>query len=311
MFPGKISITTTLYNSSSYIDEFYQRCIESIASKFESYEFVFVNDGSPDNSLEVVRELAKRDHNVKVVDFSKNFGHHKALLSSLDYSSGDFVYLTDVDLEEEPELFSDFWELFNSGQQIDMVYGTQVSRKGGFFERVSGSIYYKMMTSLLDAKMPENIATTRLMSRRYVNALTLFKEQEVFIAGLAVITGFNSVELKIKKLSSSVTSYSFGAKINLLVRGVISFSAKPLYFIFILGLLILVASFLLVGVVIAKKLFWGVDITGWASLMIVALFSCGVITFSIGICAIYLSKIFTEVKNRPYIIVKEKINFDE
>jgi len=311
MINKKISICTTLYSSEDYILEFYERAKKEIADSFEEYEFIFVNDGSPDNSVRIVEEICDKDLNVKLIDFSRNFGHHKALMTSIQYSSGDYVYLTDVDLEEKPEDFQQFWDEMKSSLDVDMIYATQQTRKGSFFEKISGDVFYWAFEKLSTVKVPRNIVTTRLMTKRYASALTQFKEHEIFIAGLAVLAGFGAREVKISKLSHSPSSYSLGKRLALLINGVSSFSEKPLYMIFWMGLGVLFFSLLFSLYVLYGKFFLSTTITGWTSLMLVMLFCSGFIIFSLGIISIYLSKIFIESKNRPYVVVKNVINHEK
>lgn len=304
----KLSIVTTLYNSEIYILEFYKRCKDLLLDDFEEYEFVFVNDGSPDNSISVVEKIAFDDKNVKVVDLSRNFGHHKALLTGLKYSTGDLVFMLDVDLEEDPSIFFQYIEAMESSDDIDHVFGSQESRKGGVIERITGDIFYKVFNYLTFVPVEKNIITARLMSRRFVNSLIEFREQEVFIAGLATLTGYNSKHILINKKSSSETSYSLLLRFKLLVNGVTSFSSKPLFLIFYLGLIILSGSSLSALYILVLKLTSATVLPGWTSLIIVTLLMGGLVLLCIGIVAIYLSKMFLEQKNRPYVIIKKILN---
>ena len=186
----KLSIVATLYQSAPHIHEFHQRA-SAVAQELagDDYEIVLVNDGSPDNSLDLAVQLAEDDRHLVVVDLSRNFGHHKAMLTGLSHAKGDQVFLIDSDLEEEPEWLLEF-ERQLERDSCDVVYGVQSKRKGGWFERISGWLFYKIFNVLTDTKVPANMVTARLMTRRYLDALLLHGERALSIGGLYVITGF-------------------------------------------------------------------------------------------------------------------------
>ena len=140
----KLSIVTTLYKSSEYVEEFYKRITKEAKKITDDYEIIFVDDGSPDDSLKKCVSLHKQDQKIKVIELSRNFGHHKAIMTGLSYAKGDFVFLIDSDLEEDPEFLEIFWEELQSGEDLDVVYGLQKSRKGGWFEKFSGGLFYKV-----------------------------------------------------------------------------------------------------------------------------------------------------------------------
>ena len=239
----KLSIVATLYQSADYIEEFYSRASAAAISLVgENYEIVLVNDGSPDNSLDIAISLTERDHHVVLVDLSRNFGHHKAMMTGLAHANGEKVFLIDSDLEEEPEYLTSFSEQLQQ-QSCDVVYGVQEQRKGGWFERWSGRWFYRFFQALTGLALPENIITARLMTRRYVDALLLHEEREVFMAGLWHITGFNQQAQTVKKGSTSQTTYTFRRKMSVLVNSVTSFSNAPLVGIFYIGISISFFSF--------------------------------------------------------------------
>jgi putative glycosyltransferase len=214
----KLSIVATLYQSALYINEFYERA--SATAKHlvgDDYEIVLVNDGSPDNSLDLAIKLTEQDLHVVVVDLSRNFGHHKAMMTGLAHAKGELVFLIDSDLEEEPEWLEAF-ALQMKLERCDVVYGVQERRKGNWFERWSGQWFYRFFKALTGLDLPENVVTTRLMARRYVDALLRHQEREVFMAGLWHITGFDQRPYAIKKLSTSETTYTFRRKMSLLVN---------------------------------------------------------------------------------------------
>lgn len=301
----KLSIVTTLYKSSLYIDEFYDRITKEALNITDDYEIIFVDDGSPDDSLQKAVALYEKDSKVKVIELSRNFGHHKAIMTGLSHAKGEFVFLIDIDLEEEPELLGEFWTELQKSEDTDVVYGVQESRKGGWFERWSGEVYYKIINKIGNITIPRNIVTARLMKRSYVNALIEYKEREFWMAGIWIDAGFNQKALVIKKYSHSKTTYSFTKKIGLLIKSLVSFSNYPLKIIFYLGMFISTFSFLYILYLIAQKILYKTVLSGWTSLIVSVWFLGGLILLSLGIIGIYISKIFIESKQRPFTIIKK------
>lgn len=300
----KLSVVTTLYHSATYISDFYERATTAARQLAgDDYEIVLVNDGSPDDSLKIALEIAKKDEHLLIVDLSRNFGHHKAMMTGLQNSCGDHVFLIDSDLEEEPE-----WMLHFSDQMrrdsSDVVYGVQNQRKGNFFERWTGKAFYWIFRFLTNLNLPDNVVVARLMSRRYVNALLLHREYEIFMAGLWVITGFSQSKQIIKKHSTSETSYTLRKKISQLVNSITSFSSAPLVYISFVGCLIFMVSITYATFLVVNWLFLARPPGGYTSLMASVWLLGGMIIAFIGIIGIYLSKIYSETKQRPYTIVR-------
>jgi len=304
-----LSIVTTMYCSAPYIMEFYERMTKTASAIIDDFEIIFVNDGSPDNSLEVAIGLYRRDPKVKVLDLSRNFGHHKAMMTGLAHAEGEYIFLLDSDLEEKPETLADFWRELHISDNIDVVFGQQQKRKGDWLERMSGNIFYKTFNSLSATKVPENLVTARLMKRGYVKALIDYREQELFLAGIWADAGFNQKAIRINKASHSPSTYSFAKKMSVLVNSITSFTSKPLIYIFYLGSFISASAFLFVIYILYRKIFSGF-LVGWTSIVASIWLVGGVIIFSIGVLGVYLSKIFNEVKNRPYTIVKRYYSQD-
>jgi len=301
----KLSVVATLYGSASYVAEFHQRA-SAIARQVvgDEYEIVLVNDGSPDNSLEIAVQLAEEDWHVVVVDLSRNFGHHKAMMAGLEHALGERVFLIDSDLEEEPEWLLKFWAMLEA-ERADVVYGRQQVRKGDWFEKWSGEVYYMVFNWLSDLDHPRDIVTARLMTRRYVDALLRFTEAEVVISCLWVITGFKQCECIVKKHATSTTSYSLSKKIAHATNAITSFSIVPLRLIFYLGLTVFVGAMIYAGYLAFNRLFLSKTVEGWTSVMVSVWALGGMIISFVGVIGIYISKIFMETKRRPYTIVRD------
>lgn len=301
----KLSIVATLYQSAPYITEFYARTT-AVAEQFagDDYEIVLVNDGSPDNSLDLAVALTKLDSHIVVVDLSRNFGHHKAMMAGLEQAKGQHVFLIDSDLEEEPEYLSSFASQMER-ESCDVVYGVQERRKGGWFERWSGEAYYSVFNFLSEIDHPRNIVTARLMTRRYVDALLRFREREMVISCLWVITGFKQSAQVVKKHMTSATTYSFAKKIEHMTNSITSFSAVPLRMIFYTGLVIFACALLYTAYLVFHKLILATPMDGWTSVMVSIWLLGGMMISFVGLIGIYLSKVFSETKQRPSTIVRE------
>jgi len=301
----RLSIVSTLYNSAPHLLEFYERMSKCAQDVTHDFELILVNDGSPDNSLELAVSLHEKDQRVKVVDLSRNFGHHKAIMTGLSYAQSDYVFLIDNDLEEPPETLKLFWKDIQDSKELDVVFGVQGKRKGGWFERISGSIFYGLLNLLSDVKIPRNFLTVRLMTARYTKNLTQCKEREINFSTLTELTGFQKKSVVIEKESRSPSNYSFFRKFSILVNAVTSSTIRPLWIIFYLGLTITLISTLFVIKLLIDRGLYGIGLEGWTSVIVSIFFFGGLIIFVLGVIGVYLSKIFIESKKRPYTVVRQ------
>ena len=241
---------------------------------------------------------------MKVIDLSRNFGHHQAIVTGLQHVGGDYVFLIDCDLEEDPELLGDFWERMMSDGSIDVVYGIQERRKGNFFERISGSIFYKLLNAITHFEYPSNTLTARLMKKNYAAAVLNFKEKALDVWAIFVLAGFKQIGIPVTKKSKGSTTYTLGKKLRMGVEIITSLSHRPLYSIFVLGVIWVFISTVNIVIILVKKWLYGAQIEGWASIMASLWLIGGVIIFQLGLIGIYLSKIFLEIKSRPLSIIK-------
>lgn len=301
----KLSIVTTLYSSARYIEEFYLRISIEANKVTDSYEIIFVNDGSPDNSLDIARKICAQDPCVKVIDLSRNYGHHRAMMSGLEYAKGARVFLIDVDLEELPESLSLFWQTMEQGADIDVVVGELAKKTVPFFKRSTSDIFYKLFNSLSVVKISSRDIVSRLMTRDYVNALIQYGEKEIFFPAIWEDAGFKQVRVPATKSYDGNSTYTMRKKLTMAVDAVTSFSSKPLIYIFYLGLTFSSGSLLFMAFLIIRRLVAGSAILGWTSVIATLFLIGGIIIFSLGIIGIYLSKIYIQVKSRPNSIVKK------
>ncbi len=305
----QISVVATLYKSAAYLPEFYARAVKSLAMIGVDYEFVFVDDGSPDNSGTVVRDLQAEDSRVKLLSLSRNFGHHKAIMAGLRAAKGSYVFLLDCDLEEPPELLVEFWSKMQA-EGCDVVFGVQNLRRGKGIDRFVGGLFYKVFNHLSDLPIPENIAMCRLMNRRYVDAIGQFGERNFFLGSLFVEAGFRQVSVPFEKTSKGSTTYNFRRRVSLMVDAITSSTAKPLVYVFYLGLAMCSLTIFAGMAVLFRHLFIERLQVGWPSLILSVWFIGGLMLLSIGIVGIYLSRVFQEVKGKPVYIIKDSDNDD-
>lgn len=301
----KISVVTTLYNSAEYIQSFYQQTIEAINQlAVDSYELIFVDDGSPDDSLAQAIALTQRDCHVRVLELSRNFGHHRAIMAGLQKASGDYVFFVDSDLEERPALLVDFYQTLVH-EQADVVYGVQESRGGSRFNEFSGNLFYRLFNVLTDTPIPRNMLNVRLMTRDYVDSLNQYDEKSIFMAGIWSSVGYKQVPKIVVRHHRESTTYTFRKRLSLMVTGVSSFSNKPLLIVFYLGMFISLGAFGFI-LYLFYQYYQGVDVPGYLSTIASTWFFGGIMLLCQGILAIYLAKVFEEVKNRPTSIVKKE-----
>lgn len=302
----ELSIVTTLYHSAPFIREFCARSARAAAAITADYEIILVNDGSPDDSLAIATALHREDSRVKVLDLSRNFGQHRAAMAGLARAGGRLVFQIDVDLEEEPELLTRFHEVMTARPEADVVYGVQDRRKGGPFERASGALFYRLFNWLSPLRIPPNLLMARLMTRRYVRALVSHRETELDISSLWQSTGFQQVPVTVHKHGKGTTTYTLGRRLSLAMRS-LTFSNRPLLGIGALGLVVLAVSALYLAWVLYVYAFVGEVPSGFTSIVLSIWLLGGLILFSLGVIAVYVSIIFNETKRRPYAIVREAL----
>ncbi|MET0961760.1 MAG: glycosyltransferase family 2 protein [Noviherbaspirillum sp.] len=301
-----LSIVTTMYRSRRFLDQFLEQCLQSLRDvSCTDFEIVLVNDGSPDDSVAYVLDRKHDIPEIVVIDLSRNFGHHYAMQAGLRHARGDLIMLIDCDLEVSPLVLREFREKLDA-TGCDMVYGFQEMRKGGMFERASGGFFYKTFNLLSDIKIPENIATERLMTRRYVEALLQLGDYNLFMGGMMSWVGFEQIGIPIKKKQrEGSSSYTLLRRIHLMINAVSSFSAVPLVWMFNVGMFITAVSFGYLFYLFFRKIVFDDTMIGFTSMMAVMTLSLGILTTGLGILGIYLGKVFTQVQNRPTYIVKD------
>ena len=304
--PPGLSIVSTMYRSRPYLQAFLDECIAAgDRSGIAVWEIVLVNDGSPDDSLAYALQRHATDARIVVVDLSRNFGHHQAMHAGLGHARGDLVFLIDCDLEVRPAVLSDFL-VKQRGAGADLVYGYQDTRKGGWFEKRSGSLFWWGLNAVSDVAVPVNMLTERLMTRRFIQALLQLGDFNLFLGGMMSWTGFTQLGVPITKAQrEGPSSYTLWRRVQLMVTAVSSFSSKPLTWLFNIGLMVTATSFAYVLYLIFRKIVFDDALIGFTSLMGLMAMSLGIMTTALGVVGIYLGKVFNQVQNRPTYIVRD------
>ena len=310
----KISVIVPCYNEQEAIPFFYDEIVKisKIMENDAEFEYLFINDGSKDKTINVLRELAKRDERVKYVSFSKNFGKEAAMYAGLEKSSGDYIAVMDVDLQDPPELLVQMFQDLESGE-YDCVATRRVSRKGEPpIRSLFAKLFYSMINKISKTEIVDGARDYRLMTRQMVDAILEVKEYNRFSKGIFSWVGFNTKWLEYDNVErrAGETKWSFWKLLKYSLDGIVAFSTVPLSIASILGLLLCFIAFVLIIVIVVKTLAFGDPVAGYPSLMCVILFVGGVQLFCMGILGKYLSKTYLETKKRPIYLVKEE-NIDE
>ncbi|MFG6319393.1 MAG: glycosyltransferase family 2 protein [Clostridia bacterium] len=306
---SKISVIISCYNEEKAIPLFYEE-IEKNIKDFENteFEYIFINDGSTDNTLSVIKDLKNKDNKVKYVSFSRNFGKEAAIYAGLEHATGDYVTLMDADLQDPPFLLKDMYKAVVE-EGYDAVGTRRVTRKGepvirSFFAR----IFYKLINKMSKIEMVDGARDYVLMSRQVVNSILSLKEYNRYSKGLFSFVGFKVkwIEFENVQRVAGETKWSFWKLFMYALEGITAFSTKPLIFSSFIGLLFCLLAFLLILLIIVRTLCFGDPTSGWPSLVCIIFMVSGIQLFSLGIIGQYLSKTYLEVKRRPIYIVKEE-----
>ena len=305
----KISIVVPCYNEEKALPYFYKE-IDKVSKKMKSlvFELLFVDDGSNDRTLEILKELSKKDKRVKYLSFSRNFGKESAIYAGLENSTGDYVTLMDADLQDPPELLSKMYNCIKK-EGYDSVGTRRVNRIGeppirSFFARC----FYKIINKISKTEMVDGARDYRLMTRQMVDSIISMKEYNRYSKGLFSFVGFNTKWLEYENVErvAGETKWSFWKLLRYAFDGIIAFSTTPLLISTFIGILFCIISFIAIIAIIIKTLCFGDPVGGWPSLVCIIFMVSGIQLFCIGIIGAYLSKTYLETKNRPIYIIKEK-----
>lgn len=310
-----ISIVVPVYCEELGINQFIQRTLnvmKSISYDYH-YELIFVNDGSTDKSLDLLKQAADNNPNIKIISLSKNFGHQIAITAGIHHSKGDAVITIDSDLQDPPEIIPEM--IIKWRQGYDVVYGIRNKRKGEtLFKLLSAKLYYRILNWLSDTHIPLDSGDFRLIDRKIAEIIKLLPEKNRYLRGLIPWTGYRQCGIEYSRDSryAGETKYTYRKMVRLAFDGITGFSVKPIYMVFRMGIIISITSFLLILFYVLKKIFIPASLVhGWTSTIILIFFIGGIQLISIGIIGIYIGKIYSEVKARPLYLVSEKVGYDD
>lgn len=306
----KISVVVSCYNEEKALPLFYEEMERVRKKDFEGiveFEYIFVNDGSKDNTLKIIKELNQKDPKVRYISFSRNFGKEAAMYAGLEAAEGDYVTLMDADLQDPPSLLKQMYDAIKN-EGYDSVGTRRVTRKGeppirSFFARM----FYKIINKMSNIEMVDGARDYRLMKRQVVDAILSLKEYNRYSKGLFSFVGFDTkwIEYENVERVAGETKWSFWKLFKYALEGITAFSTTPLIFSSIVGLIFCLVAFIAIIFIIVKTLVYGDPTAGWPSMACIIVFVSGIQLFTIGIIGQYLSKTYLEVKKRPIYIIKE------
>lgn len=306
------SVVVPVYNEELVITETYNRLKKVLDSTGEKYELIFVNDGSRDKTVEIVRELCKMDKNIRLLSFSRNFGHQTAITAGMDYAAGQAIVVIDADLQDPPEVILQMIQKWKEG--YDVVYGVRQKRKGEtLFKKLTAKLFYRFLRSMTNVSIPVDTGDFRLIDRKVCDALKTLPERNRYVRGLVSWVGFKQigVEFVREERFAGETKYPLKKMIHFATDAVTSFSYKPLKLATYVGLVLSGLSFVYLLFVICEKIFTTFTEPGWASLTAINLFFNGIMLFILGIIGEYIGRIYDECKGRPLYIIGETKGFPE
>lgn len=309
MKKDKISAIVPCYNEEESLPIFYKE-MDKISKEMESveFEFLFINDGSRDKTLEILRKLAKEDKRVRYISFSRNFGKEAGMWAGLEHSKGDYVAIMDADMQDPPSKVKEMYEILKSEEEYDCVGLYTINHTDySFIRKIFTKIWYKLIAKLSNNRQVPGVRDFRLMSRQMVDAVLEMREYNRYTKGILSFVGFNTkwLEFKIPDRVAGKSKFNFWKLFKYAIEGIVSFSTMPLIISALVGVILCVIAFLAILVIIIKTIIWGDPVGGWPSLACIIIFTSGLQLFFLGVIGIYLSKTYLEVKNRPVYIIKE------
>jgi dolichol-phosphate mannosyltransferase len=308
----KYTIIVPVFNEELVIVECHKQLKAVMDTTGESYELLFVNDGSKDKSVPILKELMKKDPNIRLIDFTRNFGHQIAISAGMDFATGQAVIIIDADLQDPPRVMLDMIEKWKDG--YDVVYGRRSKREGEtVFKKLTAKFFYRFLKRMTSVDIPVDVGDFRLIDRKVCDAMKHIHERNRFIRGLISWLGFKQTDVEYvrEKRFAGTTKYPLSKMIRFALDAITGFSYKPLKLATFFGSLISLAGFIYLLYVIYLRLFTTAAIEGWASIVSLTLFFNGLMLFILGIIGEYIGRIYDESKNRPLYVVNELNGFDD
>lgn len=309
----KISVVIPMYCEEEVADICYKRVVNNLKKLSDkySYEIIFINDGSKDSTLKILKKIASNDDNVKIISFSRNFGHQAAVIAGIRNVTGDAVIIMDADLQDPPELFEGMIEKWEDG--YDVVYGKRKTRSGeSLFKLLTAKAFYNTLNKLSEIEIPKDTGDFRLVDRKVIDVIAALPEHNKFLRGLFSWVGFNQYAYEYNRVNrvAGKTKYPFKKMFKLATDGILSFSAKPLKVVGAIGFFSVIVSIVILVYSIVSFVFKLNSLTpGWTSIMCTMTFIGGIILISLGMIGEYIARIYEESLGRPEYIIDELINF--
>jgi len=306
------SVVIPAYNEEEVIRESYKRLTAVMESMQESYELIFVSDGSRDRTDHIIAEIVREDTRVRLISFTRNFGHMPAITAGMEYAKGSAIIIIDADLQDPPEVLPDMAALWKEG--YDVVYGKRKERKGeSFFKEWSAKLFYRFINSMVPIDLPVDTGEFRLIDRKVCDAVNRLGEKHRYMRGLVSWVGFRQVAYEYVRVErfAGVTKYPLRKMLSFAMDAITAFSYKPLKLATSLGFTISLFSFIYMLIILWQWLFTDTTITGWASTVSLILFTQGIVLMILGLMGEYIGRIFEEIKNRPVYIVREVLGYDK
>ena len=309
----KISVVIPMYCEEEVVDICYKRVVNNLKKLSDkySYEIIFINDGSKDSTLKILKKIASNDDNVKIISFSRNFGHQAAVTAGIRNVTGDAVIIMDADLQDPPELFEGMIEKWEEGYEV--VYGKRKTREGeSIFKLLTARMFYNTLNKLSEIEIPKDTGDFRLVDRKVIDVIASLPEHNKFLRGLFSWVGFSQYAYEYNRVNrvAGKTKYPFKKMFKLATDGILSFSAKPLKVVGAIGFFSVIVSILILVYSIVSFVFKLNSLTpGWTSIMCTMTFIGGIILISLGMIGEYIARIYEESLGRPEYIIDELINF--
>lgn len=311
----KLSLVVPCYNEEGNVEKFFSEVKRVFDGKVDDYEFVFVNDGSKDKTLVNLKKLynEQKDSHIQVLSFSRNFGKESAIYAGLNHAKGDMVCLIDADLQQRPEVVLEMLDVMNSNEELDCVTAYQDERKESKLMTSLKSMFYKIINGIAEVRFVNGASDFRLMKRAMVDAILEMTEYHRFSKGIFSWVGFNTeyIPYTVEERESGESKWGFRKLLKYAFEGIVSFTTFPLKLSAYVGFLSSIVSIIYLIVVVVQKLAFGIDVPGYATIVVLVLLLGGLQLFSLGILGEYLSKIYVQVKNRPVYILKEHLGKDD
>ena len=310
----KVSLVIPMYCEEKVVEECYKRVV-NILKQLENYEYeiIFINDGSTDKTLEILQQIAENDKQVKVISFSRNFGHQAAVTAGLKEVTGDAIIIIDADLQDPPELIPDMLKKWEEGNEV--IYGKRKTRKGeSAFKLLTAKMFYNMLNVLSDVEIPKDTGDFRLVDRKVVDTINDLPEHNKFLRGLFSWVGYKqyAYEYERQERFAGETKYPLKKMLKLASDGIISFSGKPIKLVGALGIFSIIISIIILIYALISYAFKLNDLSaGWTSIMVAITFFAGVQLLSLWVISEYIGRIYDEAKGRPQYVIDKRINIDK